>query len=288
MNGLRIIHACSRAGGSANEDAQGSSARAAWVVDGATGLSTRRFTSDESDARWFARAVSAALARRADDLSLQPAEVLAAAIEEVAAAFRELAADGFVALEAPSASVAFVRVHGERLEYAVLGDCAVLARTPEPGAPLHVVRDARVAELERPILARLAELRRAGVSDLDELRAELIPLVLAMRALMNRPEGYWVMGLDPAAAAHALTGELDAREGMPIVLASDGFTRLFETYDACTAEDFHERAVAEGFDALYRSLRDIERADAEVLRFPRLKPCDDATGLTARITAAAA
>jgi Protein phosphatase 2C len=278
---LRIAHRWSSAGDRINEDALGWSQGAAWVIDGASGIARSRFTSAESDAQWYARAIGEALARHVDDSTRTLPQIFAAAVEEVRSAFVRLSGGAFEPFEAPSASAALVRTDGERVEYAVLGDCALILR--EAGS-LRLVHDARVLELERPILDHLRSLLCAGVRAPEQLRREILPMVMAMRARMNRPDGYWVLSLDPAAAEHALTGTLQPAPGAPLVLLTDGFTRLIDGFATCTVEAFHARASEGGFERLHDELRALERADPEAQRFPRLKLSDDATGIVSAYT----
>lgn len=273
---LRVVrHLSQRGTGDVNEDAYGWSEEAAWVIDGASGIGLRKLSAEASDAAWYARTVSAALARHVGG-TLPLAGVLAAAIEEARAAFKTLHDGDLEPFEAPSACGALVRFDALRVEYALLGDCTLIAGTT--AEPL-VIRDQRVSELERPILARLSALLGAGVSDRAAIRSEILPMVLEMRTRMNRPGGYYALSLEPAAAAQAVTGTLDRRRDAPIVLLTDGFSRLFDTLSACSAAEFYGRACTRGFAGLYDALRRAESADPEARRFPRLKLSDDATGL---------
>jgi hypothetical protein len=273
-------HLSQPAGGDINEDAVGWSDRAAWVIDGATGLGFASLSDDESDARWLARRLSQSFARHADDLACPLVEVLRHAVAEARAELLARCATLPEPYLAPSACAAIARLAGDRLEYAVLGDCTLLVPTADG---LCALRDGRVAELERPILAHLAALRQSGVTERNALRAEIFPRVVAMRSRINRADGYWALGLDPDAATHAISGTLQPRPGAPLLLASDGLTRLFDLFGACTVEQFYAAALAEGLPALLDRLRALEHADAEGERCARIKSSDDASGLLARI-----
>jgi hypothetical protein len=270
----------SRPGHLVNDDTYGSSTSAVWVIDGASDVSPRRWTPDASDARWYATTVSRAIARRVDDRSLSLTRVLEDAIADTASAFRQFGVRGIPLDAAPSASICLARAHGPDIDYAVLGDCALLVSV---ACQLQVVRDPRVSELEHPMVAHLAALVRDGVRDHAALRAAALPQIAAMRARMNRADGYWVMSLDPAAAAHAIRGRIPGIGDTPLVLASDGFCRLFDLYEALASDEFYTRAAQHGWEALYWELRDIETRDPQAQRFPRVKLIDDATGLVARL-----
>jgi hypothetical protein len=73
--------------------------------------------------------------------------------------------------------------------------------------------------------------------------------------------------------------EAQVRPGEPIVLATDGFMRLVDVFEAYTDSTLHaELAAGRGAD-LMQELRERERSDLMAGAYPRVKTHDDATFL---------
>ena len=68
-----------------------------------------------------------------------------------------------------------------------------------------------------------------------------------------------------------------------LVLMSDGFAALFDTYRACTPHTFMTQLREQGLAELALRLRQIERDDAACVRYPRFKMSDDASALWLRV-----
>jgi hypothetical protein len=72
---------------------------------------------------------------------------------------------------------------------------------------------------------------------------------------------------------------MPAHDVRRILLASDGYYRLVDHYDAASDAELVRRTAALGADALLTQLRAIEAADPLAITYPRLKIADDATAL---------
>ena len=68
-----------------------------------------------------------------------------------------------------------------------------------------------------------------------------------------------------------------------ILLGTDGFWRLNDTYHVYGMDQLVDAALNGGLERLARELREIERNDRQCVKFPRIKPTDDATALLCRI-----
>lgn len=275
MSRAGIVDSLSRAGRDVNEDAFGATGDLAWIIDGATGVSERRFTPDVSDARWYAETLNRTLAELAQRPSCRLGPLLATAIHQTSAAFNVFGGELQETHDPPSASVAIVRVHDDMIEYAILGDCAVLVRS---GRGVVSLNDRRIEPFERVIVERAHSLAVSGIRDMHAAREALLPALRELRDHMNRPGGYYVASLDPAVAENAVTGVIQGVRP-PLVLVTDGFMRLYEVFGAYTATSFYERATTAGLDALYRELRRMEDDDADLTRHARVKQKDDASSL---------
>jgi hypothetical protein len=285
---FRIVEIVWEAGGTgANEDAaghvQGGGGAAAWVLDGATGLAGREFVPGAaSDAAWYARRLSAALSNRS--LTEQPlADLFRAVIADIAADYRAaVPVDSVPPYGLPSAAGIWVRRRdGGRLEMAGLGDCRLLFKS---GRDAIVCFGGGAADCADEWLnTAVRRLHEGGVTDPAAVRVQLDGLLRAGRAMMNRPGGYWVFSVEPAAADHLECADFGLTGPATLLLVSDGFYRLIDTYGAHDADSLLEAAGKRGLKALYDDLSRIEADDAECHRYPRLKPADDATAMLIEI-----
>lgn len=123
----------------------------------------------------------------------------------------ELLATAIRAVPAPEgvmAAAALVRLGGGGVEVLVLGDCTVLVVVDDD---IDVVHDPREKDVRREVLATAAKV--------EEQTA-------AFRARRNRPDGFWVVGADPAVAEHAVRRTYDLASVRELVLLSNGVIGL--------------------------------------------------------------
>lgn len=282
-------HCCAGAGSGPNEDALGWTGSpafgAAWVIDGATGVGERDWiTGAASDAQWYAGCLNAALTARSLEAGA-PKTVFRAVIGRVAAAYAESLAGPVASVPRhalPSASAAWVRwAPDEGIVFGALGDCKALYRPFGHGAEVLGPRTGRTSD-DR-VNRAVRQLQAQGLADAAAYRAKLEGDLRANRDRMNTPDGYWVFSIHPEAA-----DQLDEDRRCPdgpaeLLLMTDGFFRLVDTYGAYDLDRLMDVAGTSGFDPLLAELRDIERGDPDCRRFPRLKPADDAAALHLRV-----
>lgn len=275
---LRIKIAASDAQGSVNEDAVGYQGDAAWVIDGATGLGAN-LLGGPSDAAWLATTANAFLKQvLADSPDLPTVDVLRRVMELCADALaREQVSPAEGPHELPSAAFAMVRVMDGMAEITTLADCRVAAVDREGSARLFGDSPALDA-IEGRTLAAMRELLLAepGLAP-DILKARLMPGLRANRRLMNSLDGYWVLGVDPAAADHVWQVRVRLQPGARFAVASDGFLRLVELFRTLEPADLLSIATSQDWARRLRELRDLEREPGTLQRFARVKAHDDAS-----------
>jgi hypothetical protein len=273
----------SSAGGAANEDIAGTAdhgaVRTAWVLDGATGIGGREHVPDgPTDAAWLARALSAGLAET--DPADQPVRgYFAAVIDQVARHYRALVPHhaALPPYALPSAAGVWLRVSGNRLEIAHQGDCVAVV---EQGGRIRVfgtVDQTGLDDINGLVVASRASGPVAGKL-LDVLGDQLRD----RRARLNQPGGYWMLGVDPRAAAAIAVEEFDAEPGTRVLLCSDGYWRLVDHFHRYDAAGLLAASFERGVGALLDELRAIEAGDPDCIAFPRVKPMDDATAMILR------
>ncbi len=281
---MRLIETISEpADGVTNEDVVGhvgdSWHGAAWVLDGATVIAERSYVPGvTSDAAWLAEQLGAAFT----DLSLSnatPESVVRQALARVAGTYWSLVGDTEVPIYAlPSAAGVWVRWRaGRPLDYAALGDCRALARLGS--GPVGFLGPRGDSPGDRLVNAAVRGLQAIGVHSVAGIRQRMTGQLQVARARMNRPGGYWVFGVEPSAADHLERDQHDCPPGTAVLLVSDGFYRLVDTYGRHDRDSLFAAVQADGLWTVYKALRALERADADCRRYPRLKPQDDASAL---------
>jgi serine/threonine protein phosphatase PrpC len=275
---FRTIDSVCEAGYAVNDDVGTALDHAAWVLDGTTGHHPVRLFPGPSDAAWFA-ATADDLLRRLADTPEDGCALLQRLVSELIEACRRSALtpldDGEV--DEPAASLALARVHGDQLEIIMLGDCKLLLRRRD--GTVEALDHSKVAPFDAKVVEALRALQAAGETDPARIAPRLRKLILANRRLKNRPGGYGVLADDPACIDFAEIGHRSAADLTHILLASDGFYRLVDTYHVYSHERLLHAALADGLAPLYATLRRIEDADPQCLHSPRLKARDDATAL---------
>jgi hypothetical protein len=289
ISSLALLSAATVPGAAVNEDGYGlwpsGSPRAAWVLDGVTGVNDRALLPGPSDAAWFVAQVQEALPAvlsEAPDLPAQ--ELIAALVRELdrRQSASWLDARGADGRETPAASFALVRLMGAELEVLRLGDCLVLLEA----------RDGAITVMDHPMLTAieaetrdaLLELRARGIAEPKHVFEAMLPRLRAERRRRNRPDGYGVLAAEQSCLPMMQVDSVPAATLRSVLLASDGYYRLVDHYGAMTDTDLVRRTRDDGAEALVAQLRGIETADPRCAQFPRLKCRDDATAVLVGIS----
>jgi hypothetical protein len=259
----------------------------AAVFDGATGIGERLIFPDlGSDAAWLAALGADHFARSPSDW--EPADFVRQ-VAQIARAAVSAATD----LEAlprhawPTCGFEMARLRDGFVELSGLGDCSALVSLPAGTVELHCpLPDARGAEVEaaRRLLAASGGFGpHGGIVREGETRAAM----RRGRDRHNTPQsGIWTLGIVEQAADHVSVARFEPQKGMRILLMSDGFSALSDTYLRHSPDAMIDIAGRDGLAHLLAELRHVERVeDPMAERHPRFKRCDDATAILAEITA---
>lgn len=250
---LDVLCRVSSPGGTVNEDAAGTAGRLAWIIDGASG---------SGDAARLASAMDAFLAAEAPRHGPDTLEALLADLQaHLSRSFHDgpSACLGLVAFGTPRDGR--VPVHG-----AVLGDVCVFL---DAASGFERWTDDRLKPFEARTLAALAS------GDREQVRQQ----IRRNRAFLNRDGGYFAVHPHLPWAHAALRFEARVAVGSPVVLATDGFTRLDDLFGHMDARALAAAVAAGGAAGLVGTLRALEDADPDGRRHPRVKRHDDATVL---------
>jgi hypothetical protein len=263
-----------------NEDAHGATATAAWVIDGATGVTLGPDILAPSGAAWLAGTLSdILLSEGGDAATLQ--DLLVRAERAVSERFAAAVDPGLV-IDGPDMptgclGLAVIEEHG--LELAVIGDVSLLHRRADRS--LSVLSDHAVEVFgERTMNA----LRRALRERPDEDPWPMLRLqIRENRRMANQPGGYNVVHPTLAWAHRVTRARADIAEGDVLLLASDGFFRLVDHFGMHDPDDLIDAALDIGLSTLVERLRAAEIDDRRGERAPRVKVHDDATAVLLRV-----
>jgi len=290
--GLKVIdRVCDPGGGrgAVNEDIFGHGERAAWVMDGATGLADERMVEKGgSDAQWLVARYQELFGERANDLRLATRDLVSGAIEDVAREFETARRRPPIANhELPSAGMALVRQVSGGIEYASLGDCKAIIMLA--GGSAVSTPESLLSELDRTVLREMARLRRTGEARSHaEARKMVGPALRRNRGKLNTPGGYWVLSIHPEAAdmMEPIRVPLVPGDTVTVLLVSDGFYRLVDTFEKYPNEEaLLKAALGPGhLRPLLKELRELEDGDSDCKEYPRFKLKDDATALLFEMT----
>jgi hypothetical protein len=280
---LSLAGLTSEGSGAVNEDAAGylgepGDVRAAWVLDGVTGINDRSLGLMGSDAQWLVHRIDAHL-RRLFAEERPSAAILAGLIDAVIADQRAVVStipDGF---DPPAACIMAVHRVGAEWHALRLGDCRIIAREKN-GDTLRLV-DFPNDAFDQALTEEATRLRAGGITATADIARHLQPRMFASRRTRNRPGGYGVIEADRACLAFAEYATLE--DPSAILLASDGYYRIADCYHALDDDDLLDASLAPGGIAdTLATMRAIEKSDPDCRVYPRFKPADDASAVALR------
>ncbi|PKP99476.1 MAG: hypothetical protein CVT73_25580 [Alphaproteobacteria bacterium HGW-Alphaproteobacteria-12] len=276
-----------------NEDAlgyaPGASPSHAWVIDGATDVSEGGLLADdETGAHWLAYRASALFAERAAMHGADLRGLVRGAIETLASEFetRRLR-EPRGRHEWPSAAMVLLQAGCGKLICANFADCGlILLDNDEMDDDFAEARVYGVQHTSREAraISRTAELVAALAPGADPFASpDVMGYLRDNRIRQNSDTGYWILGIDPQAAAHMRLWEIAFDRPVTGLLFSDGFGSIAFDYHRVSPAALLRRARSEGLAAIVDDIRRIERnEDPACLSWPRFKVSDDATAILFR------
>jgi hypothetical protein len=136
-----------------------------------------------------------------------------------------------------------------------------------------------VRELDRQVIEQLLHEIISGPPTHAERMQNVRPRILDNRALRNRLPGYHVLAPDVDTTGRFEQRAFARAEVEGVLMMTDGFYRLVDTYHQYTDASLFDAALERGLSSLLAELRAIERSDPECVEYPRIKAEDDATAL---------
>jgi hypothetical protein len=267
------ITSISSTGRVVNEDHAGVAGHLAWVLDGA-GLGQRpRFKGFATDAAWLVNEVSAWLTANAT-VSCAMTDLLDALQRHLTSAFGE--PDATDPAGGPTACLTLARLRGDQIELAWIADTVALV--PRYGDRLDIISDDRVAPFEAKIFAAMRDMPRPAGGLPDIAHAQ----IRDNRMRINQSDGFAVVAPSRPWAHLARHAILNMPQDRPLVLMTDGMSRVFDTFRHLTSRQVYEVCVAGQGNSLLDTVRLLEQNDPDAIRYPRFKIHDDATLVVVR------
>jgi serine/threonine protein phosphatase PrpC len=242
------------------------------VLDGASNpKSSESFLSTQQYVHFLNQKMIETLQTSSANTSLQ--EIMAASIKKIAEFIKHEYSSASVF---PSSTIVMVRIAKHEIEYLVLGDSSLIFKT---GSKTEQISDQRLQQVGSDIRANIISLLQKGqgysTPEIKRLKSELIELEDTYR---NQENGFYVASTDPTVCHQALTGKrkLNPNSNWNIVLASDGLTRLKDTFETIPSwEKFISYLAKTPAIEVINQIRSLEYSDPDGKVFPRFRKHDD-------------
>jgi len=260
-----------------NEDAAGATESAAWVIDGATGVSDLSpLVPGLTDAAWLAAQLNKRLHDTFENAAVDPYAALAEIDADIRAAFSSSnTSPERSPVEQPTAAFALSVLRGDVVHLIGLGDCRIIVEN-------------RIGEIEEfdPSETGHAEAmiiqerhRLLGAYPDEDPWPRLKPFIRSLRQFANAANGYSIV--HPTLRWHSRVKRQvsNAQTIRHLLAVSDGLYRLVDVFKVYSPGQLLERAVKDGLTPLCAQLRDLENADDRCVIYPRVKAYDDASAV---------
>jgi hypothetical protein len=260
-----------------NEDGAGATASAAWVIDGATGVSDLSpLVSGLTDAAWLAEQLDEGFHNAFETTAVEPYTALAKIEADIRATFGSTnTGPERSPIEQPTAAFALSVLRGDVVHLIGLGDCRIIVenRTGEveefdPSETGHA--EALIIEERSRLLAVYPD---------EDPWPRLKPFIRSLRQYANAANGYSIV--HPTLSWHSRVKRhvKNAQTIRRLLAMSDGLYRLVDVFKMFSPGRLLNGAVKDGLAPLCSQLRDLESADDRCVTYPRVKTHDDASAV---------
>lgn len=259
-----------------NEDIAYADENMAWVLDAATGLTDKKLTSGGTDGEWFVKQWDIYLRDNLPNTEEPIEDIVIRGIPLIKDKFYEESNVNFIeSIARPSASMVLVRRKNDKIEYFSLGDCTLLIKDLKGKVTL--IKDKTLEKFDGKAVTKMNKLRVKNNLTAMEAREVINPTLIKHRLLKNKEDGYWTLEFDNNAVNYSIKGDVNIKDIDSLVLMSDGYAAIFDTYNYCTEVQLIDMLEIKGAKEVYKVIRDIEEDDCDITKYPRFKKGDDSS-----------
>ncbi|TQY40503.1 hypothetical protein, partial [Clostridioides difficile] len=189
----------------------------------------------------------------------------------------ELRLNGFKVekLDLPSSSIVVVKFHENKVEYFLLGDCALFIKNGDS----KVIKDRSICKFDNTVFYEMSKLSNLEEMAFDEIRTSVMDTIVSNRLKKNTKEGYWILDFDEEAVENSIYGYIEIKKDFQLMLTSDGFTSACDRYNLIKEEELIRIAEKFGIGYIHNKVRDFEDNDYKAVKVPRFKVKDDSSCL---------
>lgn len=274
MNIINFESLCNQGSAKYNEDIIGFTPDGLWVLDGATGLNNKNLVSKESDAKWYVNWWNEYLYKNiSKEKNLK--EIIKEGIKKIDIEYKRILNNKSITkLDKPSSSICIVKLHKEKIEYLVLGDCALHTKINNK---VSIQKDKKLCELDNNVYKEMEELPNLYDLTHDQIKISVMNTIISNRLKKNTKEGYWILEFEEEAVDNAIYGSIDVDKKISIMLTSDGYSCISDRYKLIEEEKLIDEVRKNGVGNIYSKLRKFEEEEFSTNRFPRFKIKDDSS-----------
>lgn len=257
-----------------NEDIYGLTKKSAFVLDGASALSSNSYTPDKNDVSWMVNWWKEYLNKNIDDTTYTIQSILKNGVREFNREYGKFVdISSLLAHEQLSAGLAIIRKNGNILESYVLGDVEITVE--DKSGVCYIITDTALKDFDSEVI----ELMRRNKHRENEVvfkgfTEEELDVLVRNRSRMNTPGGYFILGHSEDAIDFGIYRELDITQINRCLLATDGIVPLSVKYSRVNLLD---QIRSKGVRNIINELRGLEETDKDKRSIGRLKTHDDAT-----------
>ena len=250
------------------------------VIDGATSVAHRDYIDDnQGDVAWFVHAFTDTVEKALTPERSQE-DCVWLAIAGVRAQFRHAAAGRDVPVHAwPIAAMTWLRLSEQddvvQATLYSLGDCKTLLHTASAGC---IDLDPFVNPQEAVLKDAIAALTNEGVDDPACRCERMLPMLRARREFQNTTPAPGVLCLEPGGPFQARIRNTTLAHDASLLVMTDGFYRLVDTYSIYTDATLMEACLDRGLAAQLHELRKYESTGVST-GAASVKSADDASAL---------
>lgn len=246
----------------------------AAIIDGAANLGRSKIPGFKNDVIWLVRNLKKAIPKHLSEgetNTILQLEKIRIELNDLYSRF-----DGEVD-ERPFACIGVVRAIGEMIEIINMGDLTFLIE--RENEEIFRFGNNAVKQLDAEAISTLKNKISDGIKP-HSARVDLVrEQILQNRAKRNILPGYEVFDTEFSCLHCFERILLDRSEILNILMMTDGFYRAVDVFNIHTDLSLMDAVKNHGASAVLDQIRNVEERDADCIKFPRFKKCDDATAI---------